>query len=121
MSQLLKTLAKVSLNTTDHILFRSISKPFGSNLRMSSTVSIEEMRVKSAQANDMIEKLKKQIESIKSETSAEKMAVRSSNLQKENAELKKKVEELKKTLEAAEAKSILKLVRLKLKYFGILI
>ena len=105
MSQLLKTLAKVSLNSTDHILFRSISKPFGSLLRMSSSVSIEEMRAKSSQANDMIEKLKKQIEQIKTETSAEKMAIRSTNLQKENAELKKKVEDLKKTLEAAEAKS----------------
>jgi len=72
---------------------------------MSSSVSIEEMRAKSSQANDMIEKLKKQIEQIKTETSAEKMAIRSTNLQKENDELKKKVEDLKKTLEAAEAKN----------------
>lgn len=72
---------------------------------MSSTLSIEELRAKSAQANELIEKLKHQIEQIKLASTPASMAERAKNLQKENEVLKKKVEELKKELENAESKN----------------
>jgi len=72
---------------------------------MSSNLSIEELRSKSSQANELIEKLKNQIEQIKIASSPAKMAERSTSLQKENEELKKKVEDLKKQLEATESKN----------------
>jgi predicted nucleic acid-binding Zn-ribbon protein len=104
MNHLLKSFAtKVS---TDLLLFRSLSKPFNSNLRkMSSTITAEDLRAKSAQASELIEKLKQQIEAIKVASSPANMAERAKNLQQENETLKKKVEELKRQLEAAEAKN----------------
>lgn len=104
MNHLLKSFA--SSVSTDLILFRSLSKPFSSSLRkMSSTTTVEELRSKSSQASQLIEKLKQQIDAIKVASSPANMAERAKNLQQENETLKKKVEALKKQLEAAEAKN----------------
>lgn len=70
-----------------------------------STLTVEELRSKSTQAAELIEKLKNQIAQIKIASSPAKMAERSTSLQQENEKLKKQVEELKKQLEAAEGKS----------------
>jgi hypothetical protein len=72
---------------------------------MSSTLSLEELRAKSTQASELIEKLKRQIEQIKLASTPASMAERAKSLQQENEALKKRVEELKKELEEAEGKS----------------
>lgn len=70
-----------------------------------SSLSIDELKVKSGQASQLIERLKNQIEQIKIASSPANMAERAKNLQKENEELKKKVENLKSQLESAESKN----------------
>jgi hypothetical protein len=106
MNLLLKqSLASVSLFKSSHQLcFRSLKSPY-SCLRMSSTLSLEELRAKSTQASELIEKLKRQIEQIKLASTPASMAERAKSLQQENETLKKRVDELKKELEEAEGKS----------------
>jgi hypothetical protein len=71
--------------------------------KMSAPVTIEELRSKSNQANDLIKKLQQQIEQIKLQTSPEYQAKRAAELKIENEELRKEVDRLVKELEAAEA------------------
>lgn len=101
------------LNSAEILLFRS--KPLNNftlksnkfrNLqlaKMVNTLSIEELKQRSTQATDLIEKLKKQIEQIKLQTTPAYMAEKVKTLQNENEKLKQEVELLKKELEAAEA------------------
>lgn len=106
MAHFLKNLASVSFNTSQTLLFRSLTKASSfTNLVKMSSLSIDELKVKSGQASQLIEKLKNQIEQIKIASSPANMADRAKNLQKENEELKKKVENLKSQLESAESKS----------------
>ena len=65
--------------------------------------SISDLKLKSSQANEIIESLKAQIEQIKLESSPHFMVQKAKKLEKENLELKAQVEELKKNLEQAEA------------------
>ncbi len=92
-----------SFTCSSQLIFRSLKPDYFS--RMSSTLSIEELTAKSAQANELIEKLKNQIEQIKLASTPASMAERAKNLQKENEVLKKKVEELKVQLDEVEHKS----------------
>ena len=65
--------------------------------------SISDLKLKSTQANEIIESLKAQIERIKLESSPDFMQQKAKKLEKENLELKAQVEELKKNLEQVEA------------------
>ena len=65
--------------------------------------SISDLKLKSSQANEIIESLKAQIERIKLESSPDFMQQKAKKLEKENLELKAQVEELKKSLEQVEA------------------
>jgi predicted nuclease with TOPRIM domain len=65
--------------------------------------SISDLKIKSTQANEIIESLKAQIERIKLESSPDFMQQKAKKLEKENIELKAQVEELKKNLEQVEA------------------
>lgn len=69
---------------------------------MDSSITLNELQQKSKQANEVIEKLKHQIEQIKIQTTPGYKTERIKQLKTENESLKKKVEELKKQLEAAE-------------------
>ena len=71
-------------------------------LKMSAT--LEQLKLRQAQASQVIEKLKKQVELIKLQTTPAYMAEKAKVLQKENELLKKRVEDLKKELELAESK-----------------
>lgn len=64
---------------------------------------LTELRDRSQKANEIIEKLKHQIEQIKLQTTPVYMAKRVGELKGENEKLKKRVDELKKELEEAEA------------------
>ena len=94
------------VSSVNIVLFRSV---FNRNepilKRMSSSVSIEELKNQSKQAGEIIEKLKKQIEQIKQMSTPQFVAEKSESLRKENEQLRKKVEELKKELEECEAKN----------------
>jgi aminoacyl tRNA synthase complex-interacting multifunctional protein 1 len=70
---------------------------------MSAPVTIEELRSRSNQANDLIQKLQHQIEQIKLQTSPEYLTKRAAELKVENEQLRKEVERLVKELETAEA------------------
>jgi len=65
--------------------------------------SIEELKLKSNQANELIESLRSQIEQIKLATSPAYVADKAKSLEKENTELRAQVEQLKKQLEEIEA------------------
>ena len=90
------------------ISFRSKTFAFSHSLNLNSTfkmsATLEQLKLRSAQANQVIEKLKKQVELIKLQTTPAYMAEKAKTLQKENDLLKKRVEELKKELELAESK-----------------
>jgi len=108
MSIQFETFAYKCLKTLKIISFRSdnLSRTFlfdsRSFLKMSAT--LEQLKLRSNQANEVIEKLKKQVEQIKLQTTPAYMAEKAKTLQKENELLKKRVEELKKELELAEGK-----------------
>jgi transcription initiation factor TFIID subunit TAF12 len=70
-----------------------------------SGVTVEQLKLKSNQAQEMIQKLRKQIELIKQQTTPEFMKEKEKQLEKENAELKQRVQQLVKELEQAEASS----------------
>jgi hypothetical protein len=70
-----------------------------------TTLSMSDLKKKSQDANDLIEKLQKQIEQIKLLSTPEYMAEQTKKLKKENEDLRKQVEKLKKDLEEAEAKN----------------
>jgi len=70
---------------------------------MDSTKMVTELREKSRKADEMIEKLRAQIEQIKIQTTPAYMASRVGELKGENEKLKERVEVLKKELETAEA------------------
>lgn len=70
---------------------------------MDGAKSLTELKQRSQKADEIIEKLKHQIEQIKLQTTPEFMAKRVVELKSENEKLKKRVDELKKELEAAEA------------------
>jgi aminoacyl tRNA synthase complex-interacting multifunctional protein 1 len=72
---------------------------------MSAVTTLEQLKLRSVQANQVIEKLKHQVEQIKLQTTPAYMADKAKSLQNENVLLKKRVEELKKELEIAESKS----------------
>lgn len=67
-------------------------------------VTVEQLKLKSAKANDLIGKLQNQIEQIKLHTSPQYMAEKAKSLQQENEVLRKQVDDLVTALEAAEAK-----------------
>ena len=81
------------INKTRNYLFEKMSAP----------VTIEELRSRSNQANDLIQKLQHQIEQIKLQTSPEYITKRAAELKTENEQLRKEVERLVKELEVAEA------------------
>ena len=95
-----KTLKIVSFRSDN--LYRNYLFTSKSYLKMNAT--LEQLKLRSSQANEVIEKLKKQVEQIKLQTTPAFMAEKAKSLQKENELLKKRVDELKKELEAAEAK-----------------
>jgi len=70
-----------------------------------ATLSVEELKKKSAHADELIEKLKKQIAEIKMSTTPAYVAEKSKTLQQENEVLRKQVDELKKELEQVELKN----------------
>ena len=70
---------------------------------MDGAKSLTELKQRSQKADEIIEKLKHQIEQIKLQTTPEFMSKRVVELKSENEKLKKRVDELKKELEAAEA------------------
>lgn len=70
---------------------------------MDGAKSLTELKQRSQKADEIIEKLKHQIEQIKLQTTPEFMSKRVVELKGENEKLKKRVDELKKELEAAEA------------------
>lgn len=72
---------------------------------MSAVTTLEQLKLRSVQANQVIEKLKQQVEQIKLQTTPAYMAEKAKTLQNENVLLKKRVEELKKELETVESKS----------------
>jgi predicted nucleic acid-binding Zn-ribbon protein len=83
--------------------FRFYSYSLANNLRVRKMSNVEELRQRSAQADELIKKLKTQIEQIKAQTTDAQKSQRVAQLQKENQDLKKRVDELKNQLEAAEA------------------
>ena len=97
-------MALKSLNSIQKVLFRSplvtTTYRFSSSIKMAS---IEELKLKSKQANGLIESLRSQIEQIKLATSPAYVADKAKNLEKENTELRAQVEQLKKQLEEIEA------------------
>jgi regulator of replication initiation timing len=95
----LKTLKIISFRSDN--LSRSYLFTSKSFIRMSAT--LEQLKLRSTQASEVIEKLKKQVEQIKLQTTPAYMAEKAKTLQKENELLKKRVDELKKELESAEA------------------
>jgi chromosome segregation ATPase len=84
------------------LLLENFYKPTAAAVVM-ETVHINELKLKSQNANQLIEKLKHQIEQIKIQTTPNYVADKIKNLKSENESLKKRVEELKKELEEAEA------------------
>ena len=84
------------LNCKNSSLARS-----NSNRRKMS--SVEELKQRSAQADELIQKLKTQIEQIRAQTTDAHKSERVKQLQKENQDLKRRVEDLKQQLEAAES------------------
>lgn len=72
--------------------------------KMVQTLTIDELRQRSAQAQDLIEKLQKQIQQIKVQTSPASVSDKVKELQKENEQLRSEVEKLKIELEDAEKK-----------------
>ncbi|RNA07996.1 aminoacyl tRNA synthase complex-interacting multifunctional 1 [Brachionus plicatilis] len=72
--------------------------------KMVQTLSVEELRKRSAQAQELIEKLQNQIQQIKKQTTPESMSEKVKMLQRENEQLRNEVEQLKKELENAEHK-----------------
>ncbi|CAF0850373.1 unnamed protein product [Brachionus calyciflorus] len=71
--------------------------------KMVQTLTVEELRKRSVQAQELIEKLQKQIEQIKLQTTPAHMSEKVKSLQKENEQLRTEVEKLKKELETAES------------------
>lgn len=111
MNRIIKSFAVECLSTTNILLFRS-NKLLNSHKlneltlkKMVNTLSIEELKNRSVQATELIEKLKKQIEQIKLQTTPAFMSEKVKTLQSENEQLKKEVEVLKKELEDAEAQT----------------
>lgn len=84
-------------------LFRLTTRFYQSTVRRMSTLSVEELAQKSTQADELIKKLRHQIEQIKIQSTDAYKAERIKKLQKENEQLKKKVEDLKAELERVEA------------------
>ena len=70
--------------------------------KMVQTLSVDELRQRSAQAQDLIDKLQKQIEQIKIQTTPGFTGEKIRQLQKENENLRSEVEKLKQELEDAE-------------------
>jgi len=65
---------------------------------------LQQLRLKSTQANGIIGRLQEQIEKIRAQTTPQAIKAQASALTQENAKLKFQVESLKKELEIAEAK-----------------
>lgn len=99
----IKPLEIISFRSVFDLKYKLLNLNFDSLLKMTGTVTLEQLKQRSAQANEVIEKLKKQIEQIKLQTTPQYMAERAKTLEKENVVLKKRVEDLKKELENAEA------------------
>ncbi len=70
-----------------------------------SGVTLEQLKLKSAQAQEMIQRLRNQIELIKQQTTPEFMKEKEKQLERENAELRQRVQQLVKELEQAEVSS----------------
>lgn len=89
------------------ISFRSLNKSHTNLIyrKIMAGVTVEQLKLKSNQAQEMIQKLRKQIELIKQQTTPEFMKEKERQLEKENAELKQRVQQLVKELEQAEASS----------------
>jgi hypothetical protein len=69
-----------------------------------AALSVDDLKQRSQQADELIRKLKNQIEQIKLQTTDAYKTEKAQRLQKENEQLKKRVEQLKKELDDAEAK-----------------
>ena len=67
------------------------------------SISLEQLKVKSSQADVLIDKLRQQIEQIKLQTTPAFMSERAQTLKRENELLKKQVESLKVELSEVEA------------------
>ena len=98
ISNLFFSFRSINFITSKSTLFHQLER------KMSNAVNIEELKQRSVQADELIKKLKSQIEQIKLQTNESYKKERTQRLQKENEELKKKVEILKKELDAVEAK-----------------
>lgn len=84
--------------TSVQLLFRSAI-----TRNLHKMTNVEELKLKSKEANELIQSLKNQIEQIKLSSTPAYMAEKAKSLETENSQLKLKVEELKKQLEQAEA------------------